>query len=206
LVRTLRLALVVYAVLLLVAVYTPATEWLAQPLYVRASPPSTADVIVILEAWAFENGELNESGVRRALRGAELYRDGVARVVLLSGSKPTPSRADSALIPMSRVLTLGGVPPESLQIEDSSANTHESAVHVAALARQHGWHRIVLVTDASHMRRAALTFQREGLTVLYAPTLVWEIGGAQPSLRFKRVGTLLHEYGGLAYYWWFGWL
>lgn len=204
--RLIRRALVAYAVALLLILHTPISEWLAQPLYLPPVPVGTADAIVVLEAWAFDDGELNESGLRRAMRGADLYRLGVAKVVIVTGTKASPDRRGSALAPMAQVITQNGVPGDALLLEEASANTWESAVHVAEMARQRGWTNVALVTDASHMLRASLAFKRQGLNVVPSSTQPWELGGAQPSLRLKRIGTLLHEYGGLIYYWWREWI
>lgn len=188
--------------------FTPATEWLGLPLYLPASSPSQkVDAIVILEAWATEAGELNESGVNRVLRGAEWYRAGAAPIVVLTGLRPVASRKNSALGPMAELLVHLGVPRPAIEIEDQSSSTRESAVHVAELARQRHWTGMALVTDASHMPRASMAFRKAGIVrVECAPTLWWDLGAAQPALRFKRINLLLHEYGGLLYYWWRGWL
>jgi uncharacterized SAM-binding protein YcdF (DUF218 family) len=197
--------LAVYGLLLLIILHTPATEWLAQPLHF---PPDVhqADAIVVLDAWASVNGDLNESGVRRSLHGAELYRSGVAPVLVLTGSRERGADGGSGLKPMRDLVRLGGVPDEHIVLEEESRDTHESAEHVGALSRSHQWTRIALVTDAMHMRRAMQAFQKNGLIVFPAPVLAWDIGGAQPSLRLRRVGALTHEYGGLLYYWWRGWI
>jgi uncharacterized SAM-binding protein YcdF (DUF218 family) len=197
---------VVHSVSLALILYTPITEWCAQPLYVGANAEAQGDVIVVLEAWAFDDGELNESGVNRALLGAELFHRRAAPTIVVTGAAPNPSRSGSALQPMTRILTRAGVPRDSIVVEERSSNTYASAVHVAELARINGWKRIVLVTDASHMRRASLAFRKQGLDVAYAQTLPWKVGGATPPLRLERVGILIHEYGGLAYYWWQGWI
>jgi uncharacterized SAM-binding protein YcdF (DUF218 family) len=159
-----------------------------------------------MEAWAADDGELNESGLKRALRGADLFRSGAAFTVVLTGSSPTASRPVSALEPMAEVLRGAGVPSPAILIEGESRNTHESAVHVAALARSRRWTSLALVTDAGHIRRAMMSFEREGVSVVAAPILFWSLGGAQPGLRVVRVGILTHEYGGLLYYWWRGWI
>ena len=205
-VRVLVLLAAIHGVALALILFTPLTEWCAQPLYVPAEPlPRPADAIVVLEAWAFDDGTLNESGVNRSLLAVELFQQRIAPIVVLTGAAPNPARTGSALQPMTHLLTRGGVPHEAITVDDQSNNTHESAVHVAALARARGWTRLVLITDASHVKRASLAFRKQGLTVAPAQTLLWKVGGATAPLRVERVGTLMHEYGGLVYYWWKGW-
>lgn len=49
------------------------------------------------------------------------------------------------------------------------ADTRDEAVKVAALAQEKGWKQILLVTSASHMPRAAGTFQKAGLSIVAVP-------------------------------------
>jgi len=53
--------------------------------------------------------------------------------------------------------------------EGRSRDTTENAQLLAPLLKRDGVQRMALVTDASHMARAALAFERAGLTVLPAP-------------------------------------
>ncbi|SKB03840.1 Uncharacterized SAM-binding protein YcdF, DUF218 family [Prosthecobacter debontii] len=49
------------------------------------------------------------------------------------------------------------------------ANTRDEAVKVAALAKERGWQKVVLVTSASHMARSVATFAKVGVPVLPVP-------------------------------------
>ncbi len=49
------------------------------------------------------------------------------------------------------------------------ADTHDEAVKVAALSKEKGWQRILLVTSATHMSRAVATFEKAGLKVSAVP-------------------------------------
>ncbi len=53
--------------------------------------------------------------------------------------------------------------------ESRSRDTHENAQLLAPLLQRDGVQRIALVTDASHMPRAARAFERAGLVVVAAP-------------------------------------
>lgn len=205
--RFARRVLSLFGLVVATTVFTPVTEWLATPLRLAPSAPTEkVDAIVVLEAWASEVGELNESGTARVLLACNWYLSGAAETILVTGSKPRPSRPGSALAAMASLLRRLGVPDHVVQVEGSSRNTHDSAVNVARVARERGWSRVALVTDYSHMRRASMAFHRAGLEVVRAPTLWKQLGAGQPSTRFARVGTLSHEYGGLLYYWWQGWI
>jgi uncharacterized SAM-binding protein YcdF (DUF218 family) len=55
-------------------------------------------------------------------------------------------------------------------LEDRSRDTAENATRMAELAGREGVRRIALVTDATHMPRAAAAFRRAGFEVVPAPT------------------------------------
>jgi uncharacterized SAM-binding protein YcdF (DUF218 family) len=62
-------------------------------------------------------------------------------------------------------------------------NTHEEALSAAALAKQQGWKRILLVTSAIHMDRALAAFRRTGLEVV--PLACDFDGAASPNSRWR---------------------
>ena len=99
-----------------------------------------------------------------------------------------------------------GVPKDAIQLEDGSANTHESAVNVARLLLPSGRNHVLLVTDGKHMRRARGAFERAGLRVSPAPAMQWELWWEQPYYQYRKMDGAVHEYVGLLYYWWKGWI
>lgn len=136
-----------------------------------------ADAIVVLGGgtrahdYPRTSGEVNEAG-DRLLYAARLYRQGVAPYLLLSGGRA--GIVEAASVPgaetMAGILVEMGVPRESLWLEPVSRNTHENAVETAAMLRDKGMERIVLVTSASHMPRAVAVFSKTDLEVIPAPT------------------------------------
>jgi uncharacterized SAM-binding protein YcdF (DUF218 family) len=58
-------------------------------------------------------------------------------------------------------------------IEDRAYDTFDNARNSAQLLRTDGVQRIVLVTSADHLRRAAQEFTAAGLDVIPAPSGVW---------------------------------
>lgn len=90
--------------------------------------------------------------------------------------------------------------------ETVSRTTAENALYSARLLRAAGITRIVLVTDAMHMRRARLAFEREGMQVIPAPTMYAETGNFNALRWFptaenvRRTHYALYEWLGLALY------
>ncbi len=96
------------------------------------------------------------------------------------------------------------------------SDTRDEAVKTAALAQQKGWQRLLLVTSASHMPRAAATFEKAGLQITPVPCnyLVPRnfSGPAVDTLHPPAFGGLelyavwFHEFLGSLAYRWRGWL
>ena len=95
------------------------------------------------------------------------------------------------------------------------SDTHDEAVKVAALAKQRGLKRVLLVTSASHMPRSMATFQKAGVQVVAVPcnylSSLNQVNDLQwfhlPSDHgFEIFNFWLHEILGDWVYRWRGWI
>lgn len=92
--------------------------------------------------------------------------------------------------------------------ETRSRNTWQNAVYSTAILRSLGISRIILVTQAAHMPRAAESFEKQGLEVIPASTLYFptrlepgRIGSWLPSAgAIATINFLCHEWLGIWYY------
>jgi uncharacterized SAM-binding protein YcdF (DUF218 family) len=110
-----------------------------------------------------------DSAANRVWHGAQLYRAGHARVLLLSGGQMRADEEPESLA-MQALLRDLGIPEAATLLESRSTTTRENARYSAEIVRQRGLKRITLVTSALHMRRARLEFERVGLEVQPAAT------------------------------------
>lgn len=102
----------------------------------------------------------------RILEALRLYRAGRAPLVICAGGAfPEQSEAEV----MGRLLEEWGVPAEAILLETRSHSTHENALFSREILREKGIQRILLVTSAIHMPRAAATFRKVGFEVTAAP-------------------------------------
>jgi uncharacterized SAM-binding protein YcdF (DUF218 family) len=135
-------------------------------------PVDGADAIVVLGCRARSRLE------RRVERAVELFRHGAAPLLLLSGGG-RGAEPEAAI--MRRLALAAAVPEAALVIEPNSRNTWENACESARLLRRRNAGRVLLVSDRSHLPRAALLFRIAGLTVagragIRPPSPVWELG------------------------------
>jgi lysophospholipase L1-like esterase len=94
------------------------------------------------------------------------------------------------------------VPRDRIHLEDRSTNTHENAEFSRPLLARLGAHRLLLVTDHMHMRRAEASFGHYGFETRRASVPVF--AGSRDNVWMLRSG--LREFAALAYYRSKGWL
>lgn len=142
-----------------------------QPLSPAEARASGAQAIVVLgggmlpEAPEYGRPNASESSLLRVRYGAFLHhRTGLPLLVTSGNAVGHHSEAST----MRQAAIELGVDP--IWIEDQSRTTWENATYSKPLLEAHGVTRILLVTRADHMRRAAQTFRRAGLEVTPAPT------------------------------------
>ncbi|GAA5075218.1 YdcF family protein [Lysobacter panacisoli] len=106
----------------------------------------------------------------RLAAGARAWLAGRAPVVILSGGGDNGGERDaSEARRMAHAIGRLGVPESALLLEDQSRNTRDNARYTAALADEHGFHRVLLVTSSLHMPRAVLQFSNENVDVIPVP-------------------------------------
>ncbi len=105
----------------------------------------------------------------RHLYAAELYRQGLAKKVVLTGLNFTQGDGEEKVT--RRYLTNLGVAEADIVALKNMYNTRREAGAVAQLMREQGWKSALIVTDPYHTRRARYTIQRAGpeLTFVAAP-------------------------------------
>lgn len=87
----------------------------------------------------------------RAQRAAELYRQGVAPIVLVTGF----GDCDLNILKLEQ----NGVPASIIIPEPRALTTMQNAELSVPMLRQHGVHRVILVTSWFHSRRALAVFE-----------------------------------------------
>jgi uncharacterized SAM-binding protein YcdF (DUF218 family) len=170
--------------LFFLAAFTPLSNHLYERLVV---PPriGPADAIVVMAGGGvLGNGRLSDDSARRAAFGIDLYRDGLAPLLVLSGS--LGSRSESAA--RARLAAKCGVPAAAVVALAAGHTTREEVATLGRLLRARGVQRVLLVTDGAHVRRAMRLFQDARFDVLAAPVHALD----DPSKPGERV-RLLHE-------------
>jgi uncharacterized SAM-binding protein YcdF (DUF218 family) len=202
------LCIIVPAILTMPAVADRLLQTLEIYPALQASDVDGAQAIVVLGAGVYDNqpeyqsSSLTPSALERIRYAAYLYRK-THLPILVSGGNPLGGDTDAEV--MQRELTTFFNTPVKW-VESKSANTAQNAQMSWELLHKEGISKILLVTHATHMRRAKASFDRVGFTVIPAPTVFREmppdsILNFVPQLRtLGTLNTVLHEWVGILWY------
>lgn len=176
------------------------------------------DYGIVLTGMIFYDTENNKiefgQSTDRILETVRLYYAGKIDKIFISGGSGLlldQTHKESQLL--KDYLVSINVPEEDIVIETESRNTHENAVEAAKMLQPtESSHTYLLITSASHFRRAAKCFENEGFTFdsypvdycsrkLCANPETWLIPA--PSA-FATWNMLLHEVAGYVMYDWCG--
>ncbi len=192
-------------------------EWQYPP---RPNRPAGVPALVVLSGGMRQADEyqakpiLYPDSLYRCMHAADLYHQGTACPVFVSGGKVDPTEAGPTLGQMLHdYLVELEVASGDIRIEQKSSNTHENALYTAELLKQEGIKQVVLVTDAVHLPRAVRCFEQQGIAVVpsgcfyRAAGFEWSLRNWLPSAgAAEGVHLAAHEWLGLVYYWLRGWI
>ncbi len=134
--------------------------------YANQDQAAPADAIGVLGAAEYDG---RPSPVYRARldHALELYHRGIAPLIITLGGPGGDQFTEGSV--GEGYLISKGVPEQAIIAETESQNTEESARRIAVIARVNGLHRLVVVSDGTHMFRIHAICASEGLDVLTSP-------------------------------------
>jgi uncharacterized SAM-binding protein YcdF (DUF218 family) len=134
--------------------------------YASQDQAAPSDAIGVLGAAEYDG---KPSPVYRARldHALELYHRGIAPLIVTLGGNGGDQFSEGAV--GREYLEGQGVPEKAIIAETESRNTEESARRMAVIARANNLHRLVIVSDGTHMFRIHEICAAEGLNVLTSP-------------------------------------
>ena len=134
--------------------------------YAYQDQAAPADAIGVLGAAEYDG---RPSPVYRARldHALELYHRGIAPLIITLGGPGGDQYTEGSV--GREYLMSKGVPESAIIAETESRNTEESARRMVVIARVNGLHRLVVVSDDTHMFRIHAICAADGLDVLTSP-------------------------------------
>ncbi|MBF0279551.1 MAG: YdcF family protein [SAR324 cluster bacterium] len=176
-----------------------------------ASEKHKADVIVVATAGVHESGAPSSGSTIRAYTAAQLYLEGWAPLILVTGGITKPSAEHFDAKGMHIILRGMGIPDKDILVENQSVDTYMNSTKSAEILNSQQLKKILLVTHDYHMLRLYLTFQHLGFEIYpYAASSFskkedtwWRYFDWR---NFSKLQTYAHEYIGLLTYKIRGWI
>jgi uncharacterized SAM-binding protein YcdF (DUF218 family) len=154
-------------VLFVVVAFTPAIPALRY-WTVPSRPPEHAEAIVVLGAGGVTpDGTLTDTSLRGAIDAITLYEQGIAPLVVFSGSPEDGRTAEADA--RAHLARRCGIPSSAILTTSTAHTTHEEALEIRTLLTSRGIRKVMLLARAPGMARAMVVFERAGFEVVPAP-------------------------------------
>lgn len=211
----------------LLALVLPSTPAIANPLMamlenvypnVAIEETPSADAIVVLGgsvSQVMPPRLLPEEQIEaRITHACRLFQAGKAPIIICSDGtqyQATDGTMRKGAQDMRLLLVEMGVPPDAILLEKTSRNTYENAKKTADILEEQNRKRVLLVTSAMHMPRAAALFRKQGVDVFPATNshrmyaAPWSVRSCFPHLPTLWQSTMaIKEVLGYLVYWLLG--
>lgn len=192
--------MIIALIALIICIFFPVGGLLCEPLYMAPSSEN-AQAIFVMASGATDAKDPNLSGYQRVLHGITLLKENRAPLLIIStGFSNDNGFAEAAWV--ASLTQLCAVPPEKMIIFKSERirTSKSEADYAAEQLNRLNVNRILLVTNASHLYRGKLVFEKLGIEVLPAPCNSAE--GIYHSMghNLRSFDASVHEWLGLLYY------
>jgi uncharacterized SAM-binding protein YcdF (DUF218 family) len=153
-----------------------------------------ADAIVVLGAAQYD-GRPSPVFAARIDHAVELYHEGLAPILIVTGGKAAGDRTTEAASARAYAIDRG-VPDTAILAEERSRTTRESIAGIAHLMREQDLTTAVFVSDPSHMLRVLRMASDAGITGYGSATTTSPVERDPVA----RADAVVHELGALALY------
>ncbi|MEM6526976.1 MAG: YdcF family protein, partial [Chloroflexota bacterium] len=126
----------------------------------------------------------------RATQGADLWKQGIAPVIMCTGGVTGGPRSEAEAC--EDVLIAKGVPVERILSEYSSINTAGNVFYTNELMLQNNMETAVVVSSRYHMLRARWLFWRAGVPVVTSPADIGYLTTGEILFSYTREWAAFH--------------
>jgi len=193
--------------------YSPFLRILANPLII-SQPPEKANVIVVIGGGAGESGIPGQGYEERAKYAVALYQEGYAGKIIFSSGYTRIFKEPDVMKALSISL---GVRDKDIILDTNSGSTYQSVMASLQMLKINGWNKLLLISSPYHMLRTSLVLKENApnVEVIYTPiphsrfyNYNFSINKIQwiKKITWEQIKGFWHEYLGIIYYWWKGYI
>lgn len=125
-----------------------------------------ADCILILGNTVNYDGTLSDRLRGRVEKGLQLYKDGFAPKIVVSGGLGKEGYYEG--IEMKRYLTERGVSPKAVIVDNKGINTYETAKVFAEIAEAQNINSVIVVSQFFHITRTKYILKKKSTVKVYS--------------------------------------
>lgn len=184
------LLLYLFAVGLLSAIGWCAWVYVQIEHYAYTDQAASADVICVFGAAEYAG---KPSPVLRARldHALVLYEHKIAPIIVTLGGSATGDTFSEGQVGQAYLMA-NGVPEKAIIAETQSRNTEEQALRIVTISQANGYHRVVIVSDPTHLFRVREICAHEGMAVLTSPRP--QVAGVGSVSEWKQVSHEILTY------------
>ena len=147
-----------------------------------------ADVVVVLGARAYKNGEPSDALADRVRTAAELYNQGLVKKLLMSGGPGDGDIHETEA--MRRYAVKLGVHTEDIYADEGGINTQATVTNTEPMFARLQARRILVVSHFYHLPRIKMAYHRDGWEVYTVPATEKYFLRETPYMVLREVAAL----------------
>jgi uncharacterized SAM-binding protein YcdF (DUF218 family) len=127
-----------------------------------------SDGILVLGARSYIGGKYNPCLLSRMQHAVELFKDGYASKIVVSGGNDVEDGVNEAET-MQKIATEMGINKKDILEEKSATSTYENFAFSQKILKQNHLHSVIVVTEPFHIPRASLVAKKLGYDYTLSP-------------------------------------
>ncbi len=149
------------------------------------------DVAVVLGTAVTDQGTPSLRLQARLNEAVKLYQQGLFTQIIVTGG--TGENGFNEAKTMQQYLMQQGIPKNNILLEPKALNTFQSAKFVSKIIKEHGFEKVMVVSQYFHISRIQLAFEGFGIPFVYR---------SHPDFfEWRDIYSILREVPAYTYYW-----
>lgn len=128
-----------------------------------------SEAILVLGAKSYKGDSYNPCLVARVSHAVDLYKQGFAKKIIMSGGTDQEDQKNEALT-MKEIAQGLHIPEKDIILEKNSHSTYENILFSKKIMQNNVIQSVIIVTEPFHSPRAVLIAQKDGLDFSVSPT------------------------------------
>lgn len=154
-----------FVIIVGISIYIATLFFILKP---SSSQHTNADVIIVLGARSYKDGNYNPCLVSRVAHGVELHKKGFAQKIIMTGGNDREDNVNEAET-MRKIAVELKIASESILLEKKATSTYENLVFSKKIMKDNSLQNAIIVTEPYHSYRAGFTAKKLDMNYTLSP-------------------------------------